>query len=494
MNRRYILLSSSYRNRVDYPSQFDFVAPYQTYGNDKSRALDGLSYNAPVVQYDMGDYFATTSSFTAPYRWEQTGDVVSLIGSSPTDRFIVTIDARKNGGAPNPVTGQYVGLKYIHTSGVESTVIGFTFLNNGSLQYEIQLEDSIAVTALDTFTIATPFLGLNQSYIPKPIDINDHGDAYVGYSLVEIEEGVYGAISNFDSTTRILTNSTDFTLVAAATYPDKFFIARDARLLPYTVDAVSATDHTLEFTITDQPYDPNTLLYNYIYHYPSGVMGRILEVTIPDPPTGQFTLTISSDTDLSGISTTDSIYILMYARDNNYSLDYNPPMIETQWQDRGQVRIYDLELIWLAIPNKQFSTNPGGYPVNYPFFFIDLINESSESRTDQVIFSNSPNVVNATFATPVLDISTPDFSSFTKLDGTGMVYPFNIKSKDTLHLRIRTPDGNIPELNEADTTSPVSPNPYLQVSAMFAITSRPSSTPCFSCNPNGRHNLAPSYM
>lgn len=494
MNRRYILLDSTYRNRSDDSNPYSFTAHYKTYGNQRSRATDGISDNAAIVQYDMGDYFLDTDSdFTAPYRWRQTGAVVSLVGSSPTNRFVVTINARKNGGsAPAPVTGQYVGLDFVHSSTETSTITRFTDLNNGSSQYEIELADSITVAPLDTFEIFTSFLELNQSYIPTPVDIIDLENAYTSYQLVEIEDGLYGTITSFDATTRILTNETDFDLSAAPTFPDKFFITKSARLVSYQIDGLVAATRTIEVTIADNPnLTPSALLYNYIYHYPSGTTARIISVTEPEPPTGQMFITVSGD--ISALSITDDIYILLYVRDNNYPLTYNGPMIGTQYEDRGQVRIYDLELVWLSIPDKILKNHPGGTPINYPYLYVDLENLSSESRTDQIIFANSPNVDKATFV-PTIFNDTTSGSSFIKLKGDGMVYPFNIKSKDTLRFTIRSPAGEVLELSQLDTQSPHTPDPFIQVSALFAVTSRPTSTPCYTCNPTGLGNIRPTYM
>ena len=498
MNRRYITLSSLFRNRTDDPNPFEFTSQYRSSGANKAIAFDWVSNNAPLVQFDMGDYFLDTDAdFTAPYRWRQTGSAVSVIGSSPSNRLIVTIDARKNGGsAPDPVTGQYVGLTFEQGSNV-SKIVSFTDLNNGSNQYELVIEDAVGIAAPTAFEIFTDFLDLNQVYVPTPVNIITLENAYTGFDVAEYEEEIISDITDFDATTRIITGNTNFTLAAAATFPDKFFIAKNARFVTYTVDAIDTTLNTIEITADDNPNVNRTiLLNNYIYHFPSQTTGKITGVELPtDTPTpspvipdGQIRLTIMGGVDLSSISISDEISILFYSNDNSNSFNYQMPMRESQWQDRGQVRTYDLELISLQIPNKVLTNHPGGLPINYPYFFVDVENLSSESRTDQIIYSNNPNVDRATFISPVMDISTPEFSSFTKLDGNGFIYPFNIKANDTLKLRIRTPTGETLTLAEPDTVSPASPNVMLQVTAIFSVTSRPKSMPCFNCDPSGVAN------
>ena len=67
MDRRYILLSSEYRNRNRYPNPFNFAVGYSgTATSDRFTAEDWVSHASPQLNWDMKDYFADTSSFTVP--------------------------------------------------------------------------------------------------------------------------------------------------------------------------------------------------------------------------------------------------------------------------------------------------------------------------------------------------------------------------------------------------------------------------------------------
>lgn len=486
MNRRYILLSSSYRNRNDFPNPFDFSALSQG-ALGSALAADWLSEQGPVLNFDMGDYFLDTdANFTAPYQWRQTGVVTA---PSTLTWCTVTIDARLNAGdAPDPVEGQYVGC--IFEQGGDVRIIE-KFEDNLDGTFKITFDAAFTVTA-DPFEIFAPFLELDDVYIPQPVaNVYEVDNAYTGYFIVEVTQGIVSEIATSSKTTRIVQGGTNFTLTGPGTFPRFFAVQKLSTFVQYELTAVDFVTNELSVAVADNPTITLARLANqYIYEYPTASFGQIIPENSDDPtegsredPAGTFILKLRNAQLDATIAAGDFISILYFSYDNAASFDYLSSYQNTMWQDRGQVRINSLELLSLQIPNRLFKY--GGYPVNYPFFFVDLINLSSEPRNDGLIYSNNPHVGRATFVCPVLDISTPAYSSFTKLDGNGFLVPFNIKTSDSLQLRIRAPNGQVLEDEIADTEPPIPPNPFLQVSAVFAVTQRDGSG-CYECGVFGR--------
>lgn len=477
MNQRYILLSSTYRNRSQYPNPFHFTTSSTSSRSTRTNARDWVSDNAPILNYDLEDYFSAVDGFTAPYRWILTGTITSPGANLTTDTYIINPAATIN--SVDPVDGQYVGLEFTSSSLAEDGIIQ-SFVDNKDGTYTVVLDRSIAFTegGVDTFTIQTVPLELDETYLPIPVSNQIvQENAYVGYYLAEVQEDVIYQITDYDDTTRILTLSGNYTLNAVGPIrPSQFALTKNSILVQYTVQSVTAASNQLTVNASDNPeIQVDNLIGQYIAQYDLGVYYKIVNATLA---AGVITLTFLSSADLSVISVSDEIGILFFSYENNKSMDYIEPTRETQWNDRGQVQIYNMQLLSMQIPNKVFANHPGGYPINYPYFFVDIINRDTMERNDNTLYSNNPNLNRATFVCPVLDISTPAFSSFTKLDGSGMYVPFSIKSHDTLEVVVRTPDGNIVQLAESDTLPPTAPNENLQVSLLLEVDLPPSGPDC----------------
>jgi len=468
MDRRYILLTSAYRNRTQYPNPFKFSVSYIS-TKDKLEAYDWVSENAPIINFDLENYFSSTDGITAPYRWIITGSIDAPNTNSVTDTFVVNLVPTLNGSAV--ITGQYVGLTFSSTSNSSDEIIT-AFVDNLDGTFTVTLSNNVSFTegGADTFTIKTPPLALNQTYVPNPVsNVISLDNAYTGLFLNETDETISSKITDFDKTTRILTANDDFILSAIAR-PNLFSVTNNSKLVTYNVQTIDSTTNDITILQSEHNgYTSEILIGQYIYHYASGTTAQIISSSTV---AGIITLNIMSTANITAISASDIIGIVFFEMDNFFPFNYQHGMRGQQQHNRCEERIYDLELLSLQIPNKLIKGHPGGYPVNYPHFIVELRNLSSTPRTDQIIYSNNPHLNRANFICPVWDISSPSFSSFTKMDGNGILYPFIIKTNDTLEFSIKTPNGNIVTLEESDTMSPVTPNEMLQVSALFAVTAR----------------------
>jgi hypothetical protein len=465
---RYLLLTSAHRDRNTDPNPFEFTAGYNSVPTNKRTALDWVSDQAPVLNIDLYDYFVDTTATTAPYQWYQTGVIVAPSSTSNRTIFTVTIDARGNGSAPAPVDDQYVGLTFLYNNGtiVYSEIIT-RFVAVSATQYEMTIANAIDVVNVAPnadFRILSPQLNLNQFYVPTPALPILVDNAYTGYYATEIVQNTTSQILAFDATSQVVTATSNWNFVSD---PRHFVIAKGNATLIYEVQTVNTVTNTVTLNVSDHPSNPSPdFASQYMYQYSDAFSAHILTCTTV---AGVISLTFASSVNLSSVNVGDLIGILLFSADNKAAFDYQGSMRDTQWQDRSQVRIYGIALLSLQMPNVLLTGSPGGYPITYPYVEVTLENLSSEQRNDQVIYSNNPSITKATFVCPIMDISTPAFSPFTKVDSCGLIFPFNIKANDSVRLTVRAPSGDVLQCAQSDTFSPTLPNPMLQVSALFAI-------------------------
>ncbi len=472
-------MSSEYRDRNRYPNPFHFAVGYLSSNlTNRFTATDWISDASPALNWDMEDYFVDTDSFTAPYFWQQPGEITDPVVDTTTNAFTVTIDPRGNASAPDPVTNQYTNCIFHYENGTTTfDELITSFIDDGTGFYSLTLQNSIEFVTVGSggsisFTIQTLPLELDEVFVPNPIDILNINNAYTALFLTEYVQEELFEIESFNASSRTFVSS-DYTLNSVGSIrPSKFIVTKEKFLCTYSIQSVDVVTNEITINASDNSQITASMLdHQYIFYFVDGTTGLITDA---EESSGIITLTIDSDTDLSSLTVSDLLGILFFSRDNEHPLNYESSMFEDQWQCRSQVHVYDLELLSVQIPNKLFYGHPGGFASNYPFFFVTLLNQSSTQREDSVIYSNNPHASydKVTFVCPNMDISSPDFASFVKFDGGGIFSAFCIKPNDKLELIIRAPDGRILQLAEDDSNSPFLPKIFNQVSALFAVTNR----------------------
>ncbi len=165
-------------------------------------------------------------------------------------------------------------------------------------------------------------------------------------------------------------------------------------------------------------------------------------------------------TGLSNIPITgDGYEILPYTKDNFSPLLYNGT-------NTNQVVCYEIELLSLVLPNVFILNGSAGKLDDYPYFFVKLYNTSSKPSATKMI-TNNPNSREAIFAAP-MDLNLTSQSFFT-LKTKNPVQQMTFKPDDNLHFSVCLPNGETLQFRENDWFSPASPNPFLQISAVFSI-------------------------
>lgn len=165
-------------------------------------------------------------------------------------------------------------------------------------------------------------------------------------------------------------------------------------------------------------------------------------------------------TPLSNIPITgDGYEILPYTKDNFSPLLY----IGT---NTNQVVCYEIELLHLVLPNVFILNGSAGKLDDYPYFYVKLYNASSKPSATKMI-TNNPNSREAIFSAPMdLNLTT---QSFFTLKTKNPIQQMTFKPDDNLHFSICLPNGETLQFRENDWVSPASPNPFLQISAVFSI-------------------------
>ena len=132
---------------------------------------------------------------------------------------------------------------------------------------------------------------------------------------------------------------------------------------------------------------------------------------------------------------------------------------------------YEVELISLILPNVPICGGLGGFPVQYPFFYLGLNSVGSSGGSQwYTIQSNNPNSVYTQFICDVDDTTDPLASCFLKIDSNGQKPTIKFNKFSNLELLVKTPDGTIFQTCEPDTLPPSAPNPLANLSVLFAVT------------------------
>lgn len=165
-------------------------------------------------------------------------------------------------------------------------------------------------------------------------------------------------------------------------------------------------------------------------------------------------------TPLSNVPITgDGYEILPYTNDNFSPLLYNGT-------NTNQVVCYEIELMHLVLPNVFILNGSAGKLDDYPYFYVKLYNMSSKPSSTKMI-TNNPNSREAIFSAP-MDLNLTSQSFFT-LKTKNPIQQMTFKPDDNLHFSVCLPNGEPLQLRDNDWFSPASPNPFLQISAVFSI-------------------------
>jgi hypothetical protein len=153
----------------------------------------------------------------------------------------------------------------------------------------------------------------------------------------------------------------------------------------------------------------------------------------------------------------------------NFNIDNVSPFVFTGTMSaQSQAVAQEVGLNSLILPNVTLKS--GGRIAYYPYIFVEIENTSSSSSgTKNLIYSNNPFTYKAVFKVPITDLNHPSQSPFVKLTGNGMTQTMIFKQNDDMRVSIRLPNGDLFEPFSTDNLFGNSPNPRLQISAVFSM-------------------------
>lgn len=153
----------------------------------------------------------------------------------------------------------------------------------------------------------------------------------------------------------------------------------------------------------------------------------------------------------------DLIELGAFTRDNSSSLLY---------VGNTNKSIFEIELNWISIPNQLLKVGYGGRISNYPYIYVKLYNDGN-NLSSQVLYSNNPNSISVLFKVPINEFyGEPDFIT---LKDAKSVQTISLNVEQDLRFECTLPNGEIIEFAKNDSLSPNSPNPFLQINALFSL-------------------------
>jgi hypothetical protein len=127
---------------------------------------------------------------------------------------------------------------------------------------------------------------------------------------------------------------------------------------------------------------------------------------------------------------------------------------------------YELELLWLSVPNQVLDVGYGGTLDRYPYIYCSLYTGITNT-TQQVLYSNNPHTSRVLFKVPINEYFG-DTSFITLKDSKAKQTIYFDPSQD-LFFQLTLPDGQVISFNESDNMPPYPPNPFLQINLLVSM-------------------------
>lgn len=273
-------------------------------------------------------------------------------------------------------------------------------------------------------------------------------------SILEIS-GNFRTITSYNGTTKVATVSSPFPSIPPA---GTVYFTRKTQ--PFFVGSIVASPAPTQtsFALNSSASNINNIYVNSYIRFTSGpnsglvflITGyngitKVITIsgTVPTIPTAGTTIELDA-------FSRDNASILLYASGGN----------------NIQSSYYELDLIWLSVPNQILNVGYGGTLDRYPYIYVRIYNEGNR-LSNQILYSNNPNSTLVVFKVPV-DQYFGD-TSFLTLTNSKSKQIIRFDPSQDIRFTITLPDGTIISSSTADNLSPLSPNPFLQVNALFSL-------------------------
>lgn len=308
--------------------------------------------------------------------------------------------------------------------------------------YEINLTSSAAGIPVTSVVLNSPFKQIDNLYSNSLLEVD---------SLALVPS--YSLITNYLGSTRTATLETAVTI-----NPGNLVSIR--KQLPVLRDTLAAGSTTSTVVLGAAASNQNGIYNGYIIRFVTiGGVASTAYSYIKSYDGSTKTATIS--TLLPSAPVLGDIYeIIQYNYDNYNPLLYSGTTVMTQ------PVCYSIELLYLTIPNTTILNGNRGELDDYPYFYVKLYNENKNS-SNHILYSNNPHSEFATFKVPMTIVLRSE--SYFTLRDSKCVQVIKFQPDQAIRFTVTLPNGDPIIFSNPDYYSPNEPNPYLQISASFAI-------------------------
>lgn len=512
-NKRYIQIESTYRDRKSWRNPSEFEIPLNQRVQTRHTAYDPVCDSAPIHQWKVNEFNvgASVEKVLRGYvdvnfvDGRSTPAAVPGLTSAGDQKTIiikfVTITADTN--VPQKIKDYYVGavmeanvynavtsdglLKKERRRIVSSTYLApdqYSVVGGGSsdehyVQFTLDrnFSDDVHHGVYGNSTLtpdgATPISIIDPSFSTTSgvekvfVPYGRLGeDSYRDYYLYnDIDRESYN-ITNYDPITHLLTIDS----IPTTTLMGKDVCIRKSLPLHaqgyINASSINYIEDSSTLSINTLNQEEDFYKGHYI-RFVNGVDSENLKIVksefISTGPTIRFTF----DKNINPLTSSIISYyeILGFSRDNLSSLNYTGSTVSNQ-----ESKCHEIELLNMILPNKIVKNGNGSRLTYYPYLYVEFTNITSPtSNGNNIIYSNNPNSKKCIFKATMDDIPNPLTSPFIKIDGDGMLQTIKFKINDNLKFVVRLPNGEPLEFDEQDTITPVEPDPYSQISALFSV-------------------------
>ncbi|MDD4931462.1 MAG: hypothetical protein PHG66_04960 [Candidatus Colwellbacteria bacterium] len=187
-----------------------------------------------------------------------------------------------------------------------------------------------------------------------------------------------------------------------------------------------------------------------------------------------FIITISPPKLLTGFNNPPITSFTMFGPPGPDTIEFNSQAHEnatTLFQNGVQAHsahYYKIGLKYLVIPNQILNVSRGGRLDNYPYIYVQIYNDGNRGALN-VMTSDNPNASLAVFKCPVDKNLYDRPTSFFTLKTPNKDQIVKFRPDQNIRVTLTLPDGTIISNQLVDNTTPLFPNPLLQVNALFTL-------------------------
>jgi hypothetical protein len=481
MSTEYFEINSAYRNRKVWPNPANFTIEISQSGvANRLEAADPVCDSSILISW---------SPFVIPV----TGNVapfppVPFIGSVTAGNVVVIRSAANFLGSDIENYGTGLVIEFTNAAPAyfkRARIISWRFLCTiaGQDYIEITLDQNVDVPNLCSFIIRDP---TDLSDPNRPLMFIPTGakavNFYINYYIenqtlnqwlpIQYYEGESTHIAILDSTLPLKPDQTKNYTPGTWTINHTYLLRQEIPTIRGSiVNVISSTQIQLA---------ANSSTIDDFY------VGSFIRSTITPNPNSSRIVRYDGAT---RIATLENPYviaignpyeILSFSRDNEYPFQFSGSLVALR-----EAICYDVQLLNLVLPNNYLKVGYGSRAIFYPYLYVELTAVSnSERQGPNSICSNNPNARRMLFRVLINDSTNLTTSPFIRLDGGGMIQRIKLLPADSFHFSVHLPSGEIfttissfGYINDANVfysaadewLSPLYPNPFNQISALFSF-------------------------